>query len=47
MLGTPKALGDAIEGEAVSQVKPARPEEFGAEEAGGRGKREIWPTRGK
>jgi len=29
MLGTPKALGDAIEGEAVSQVKPACPEDFG------------------
>ena len=25
MLGTPKALGEAIEGEAVSQVKPAGP----------------------
>jgi len=26
MLGTPKALGEAIEGEAVSQAKPACPE---------------------
>ena len=32
MLGTPKALGDAIEGEAVSQVKPACPEETEREE---------------
>ena len=30
MLGTPKALGEAIEGEAVSHGKPACPDEFGA-----------------
>jgi hypothetical protein len=38
MLGTPKALGQAIEGEAVSQAKPAWPEEAKRDGMLGRGK---------
>jgi hypothetical protein len=47
MLGTPKALGDGIEGKAVSQVKPACPEETEREELVGASKRELWLIRGK
>ena len=45
MLGTPKALGDAIEGEAVSQAKPACPEESGAGVIGGMGKGNMADSR--
>jgi len=45
MLGTPKALGEAVEGEAVSQRKsrgPEKPERKSEERV-----KELWPTREK